>query len=503
MLRAVLLAAALPFLGGGKPAAGVNYLLGVAADGLTVEMRLRGEADGETRLLVPAALASDLVVSGAQTQALDATHRALRHKPGAKLRIRYRLAGAGGARPALGEAVFAAPEGWDRQPAAVRWSPLPAGWRSISDLDPIALARPLTVGDLRRSVLLLGPDLHSTDRALPGVVARVAGFGGDPTPVERLADAVAPAIAAERAYWGDETGPVLVARAGPAGSPILDRGAAIVVPAEDSSDPILRRLIVEGRLSGQTARRFGPPAAPPSDWLAGGLTALLAERILLRAGLVSPVDAVTRLAGLERAVGPDSRGLVLALKWDDEIRRKTDGKADLDDVMLRLRDHAARFPPGQAPDRVTGLVSAVWVTAGLDIRPDIARYAATATVIPLPEEMFDGCLQARVTVTPAFDAGFDAEASFAARTVKGVRRRGPAWNSGLRDGMVLEAWTYKAGDMTRQIDLTIRPPGKRSKPKKLTYWPYGDATAETRKLQLTPGLTEAQRTACGRKIGGL
>jgi hypothetical protein len=108
-----------------------------------------------------------------------------------------------------------------------------------------------------------------------------------------------------------------------------------------------------------------------------------------------------------------------------------------------------------------------------------------------------------VTVSPGFDAGFDAEPSFAAKVLKGVRRRGPAWNSGLRDGMVLDAWTYKAGDMTRQIELTVRPPGRRAKPKKVAYWPYGDSDVESRALQLTPGMTDAQRAACGRKIGGL
>ena len=117
--------------------------------------------------------------------------------------------------------------------------------------------------------------------------------------------------------------------------------------------------------------------------------------------------------------------------------------------------------------------------------------------------MFDGCLQAAVTVAPGFDSGFNAEASFAAKKVTGVRRRGPAWNSGLRDGMALDTWSYKAGDMTRMIELTVRPAGKKAKPRKIAYWPYGDVDTQTRVLRLTPGMSDAARTACGRKIGGL
>jgi hypothetical protein len=117
--------------------------------------------------------------------------------------------------------------------------------------------------------------------------------------------------------------------------------------------------------------------------------------------------------------------------------------------------------------------------------------------------MFGGCLDARVTVSPGFDAGFDAAGSFAARTVRGVRRGGPAWNSGLRNGMKLENWTFNAGDMNREIELNIRPANKRAKPRKVRYWPYGDVDVETRKLQMAVGLSDAANAACTRNIAGL
>ena len=94
--------------------------------------------------------------------------------------------------------------------------------------------------------------------------------------------------------------------------------------------------------------------------------------------------------------------------------------------------------------------------------------------------------------------------AFAAKAAKGVQRRGPAWNSGLRDGMALESWTFAPGDMTQMIELRVRNASTkgRAKPRTIAYWPYGDATQETRRLQLTPGMSATATTDCGAKIAG-
>src|SRR3954468_19367507 len=105
MLRAVLIAtAALLMLGASRPPS-VDYRLGLeprpGGPGLlTVEMRLRGDADGETRLDLSDHFGgsteawrylSDLSVTGASVSAPDPAHRLLRHRPGAKIVVRYRV----------------------------------------------------------------------------------------------------------------------------------------------------------------------------------------------------------------------------------------------------------------------------------------------------------------------------------------------------------------------------------------------------------------------------
>lgn len=571
MVRLLVIAAAATLLLGATRPDTVDYRLGATsvAGGppvLDVEIRLRGDADGETRLDLPDEYASGehawrfisaFTVKGAQVTAPDPAHRVLRHQPGAKLVVRYRVQSAypaadpqSGGNPyagplirpqwfaLLGDYVFATPEGREREAATFAWGKLPAGWRAASDLEHAAMGRPMNVADVRESITMAGANLAVAERPVPGGRLRVATLADGPYKGEPLADAIAGAVGAERAFWNDLQEPYFVAvvplvpaRPGSVSVGGTGRGDGFVLYATPGQDEILRTTIAHEHTHTWIPNRVGQmPAKDEATayWLSEGFTDFYAGRTMLRASLADVGETVGRMSGVMKAYDaspvktapnsrivadfwkdpaveklPYQRGQLLALKWDEEIRRKTGGKADLDDVVLQMRNHAQKFPPGQAPDIVTGLVSAAWVVAQMDLRPDIARYVDRGEAIVLPDEMFDGCLQAAVTVSPGFDSGFNAEASFAAKKVSGVRKRGPAWNSGLRDGMALETWAYKAGDMTRMIELTLRPAGKKAKPRKIAYWPYGDVDTQTRVLRLTPGMTDAARAACGRKIGGL
>ena len=507
MVRNFLIAAAgFVMLGAAQPSS-VDYRLGVTptvggSPVLEVEIRLRGDADGETRLIPPQSATWDPVVSGADLSTTDAGGRVLRHRPGAKLVVRYRQRATGPRADQLalvGAVLFAAPDGRLAEPATFRWDRLPKGWRTVSSLE-IGVPGRGSVVDVVAMRLLAGPTLQVAERALPSGPLRTAVFGGAADAL-RLADAAAPLLTAQRQFWNDASGPFLVAVGFEAASgrqngldltADAQKGASL---SDDMHHAMVRASIPQriGQVSGQ----------PGAATIVEGLAGFYDDRIRLRAGLLPVGAMVTALASADQRRDPGSRGLILALKWDEDIRRKSGGKLDLDDVTLRMADHYRRFPAGQGPDVVTGLVSAAWVTAGVDLRPDIARYASGGAVIPLPETLFDGCLDARVTVSPGFDSGFDHASSFAAKTVRGVRRGGPAWNSGLRNGMALESWTFTAGDMSREIELTVRSGAKRAKARKIRFWPYGDIDVATRRLQMAAGLPDAMLVACARKIGGL
>lgn len=566
MIRLVLLAAAAAMMVGARPPPSVDYRLGVdAPDGAapiaTVEMRFEGDEDGQTRLDLPDRFRGseaawryifDLEVRGAQMSAPDPAHRVLTHKPGAKITVRYRVQSAYPADPEaqagdpikgpllrpdgvalLGPLVFATPGGRDLEQATFRWGRLPKGWAGASDLEHAETGRWMNVAGVRESVTLAAPGLEVDEASLGDARMRVARLGGPPA--EAVAKAAAPVLAAQRAYWNEPADPELLAvigLSGPVaaagGDGFLDAFALYATPDAVERVPEVTALRnLESWIPARIGRVEGPPAA--SAWLTEGLSDFLAARILLRADAETPAQAVERLGGAlyvydhspVRTAGARQitegwassadlrqlarqRGVLLAMMWDEAIRLKSAGKLDLDDVMLRMRDHYRQFRPGEGPDLVTGLISAAWVTAGVDLRPEIERYVERGEAIELPAEMFGGCVQARVTTSPAYDIGFDAAGSLAAHTVRGVRRRGPAWNSGLRDGMALESGRYQAGDTSQQVEFVVRAgKGRRARTRTIAYWPYGDEDAVSRKLQLTPGLSPDEVAACGRRLAGL
>jgi hypothetical protein len=458
-LRRLLLAVLILGLPG--PLVAAEHRLSVTPSMITVETRLLGDADGETRVTLPAGAGAPRV-SGGRIAARSGAAMVLTGRTGARITLRYTVA----MTPVMsGRAVFPALADRHAEPATLAWSRLPKDWRAISDLE----GAPAAEADLARAILMVGPNLTVVE---DGAGTRVATHG-DPTAARRMLVLAAPVLAANRAYWRRE-GPSLIALTAPPPA-----------SAEALADSLARTEI----------ERLGAP------WvgLAEALTEVLAVRLAMRAGALDAPTAILRLDAADRPDTPVGRLTIWLLRLDDEVRAKTTGKADLDDVLLRMRQHHDRFAPGAAPDLETALVSAVWVIAGLDIRPDLARHGAGGQPVPLPETLYAGCLIARVTVAPAFDAGFDVAASQAAKAMRGVKRRGPAWNAGLRDGMRLDALKLSPGDTTREVEATTRP-ARGGRARMIRFWPYGDAVTESRAL-VAPSRPPVPD--CARRLAGL
>jgi hypothetical protein len=505
MFRVLAAAAAVLLLTAAAKIAPVEYRVGLAPPAIDVEIRLRGDTDGETRLVLPAGVTPS--VKGA-----NAAGGVLRHRPGAKLTVRYALSLRPDADLLLGESLFAYPQGRGFDPAAVRWGKLPTGWRLASDLDHAHSGRSLTVADVVDSVTLAGPEVNLVERPAPDWPLHVATRGPAPGP-ETLE-----AIAAARSYW-KEAGPYLaVVEAAAAGQPTsaVSRGDGVVVrlaPADRTSRWAVVRAHAQALAAARAAR---VPAAddPSAWWFTEGVADFVTNRALARAGLEPPAESSARISDalsafdLARITKPSARdfaarrGALLALKWDEDIRRKSAGKLDFDDVILRMRDHYARFPPGEGPNLSDSLVSAAWVTAGLDLRDDLQRYLVRNEAPPVPDTLFGGCLELRAGTRPLYDTGFDHAGSTAGKVVRGVARYGPAYASGVRNGMRLEAASIPA-DTSREVVLTVRDARGRGRPRTIRYWPYSDEHVDVRRLQLKPQMTAAELAACGRKLGGL
>ena len=170
-MRAWIVAAAMAFAAHGAWAAQapVAYRLTPVVDhgaltALAVEMRFSGDADGVTDLELPSSwaegeklwrLISGLTVDGAQLDQGGEAVRVLRHRPRARVTVRYEIKVTGEADPgrdhlkgepvvrpgwfmAHGEGVFAAPAGRQGEPATFAWGARPKDWTLVSDLDHLA-----------------------------------------------------------------------------------------------------------------------------------------------------------------------------------------------------------------------------------------------------------------------------------------------------------------------------------------------------------------------------
>jgi len=456
MLRSLALAAAAVLMLGAAKAPSVDYRVGVATQAdkpplVDVEMRFRGDPDGETRLKLPDNWAgtteawrflSDIAVQGATTTEDGAAVRVLRHRPNAPIVVRYRVRTGydedpkGGKNPydgpmirptwidLLGELVFAVPEGRDDQPATFRWGGLHPGWRVVSDLEHGGMK----VADIPLSLTFGGAAVRVTKHPVPNGVLRVASLADGPFDAEALGDEIADIVSAQRRFWADVKGPYLVTAIpltwSGKGSSIggTGRGDGFALYATPNAAKRLGETISHEHIHTWIPGRIGRMPEEKDEatayWLSEGFTDFFSHRTLLRAGVATPDAIVQRMSGemANYAKSPArnatsaqilvnvwkdaahqrvsyQRGLLLALKWDEEIRRKTAGRADMDDVILRMRDAYQAAPDGQKPDIVGNLVAAAQGVAQLDLRPDIVRYAEGGETVVLPSTLFDGCLE--------------------------------------------------------------------------------------------------------------
>jgi predicted metalloprotease with PDZ domain len=564
MLRALALAATLPLLAGARAPQPIQYQLGVEAPAgatpyLTVELRFRGDGDGETTLLLPDDFASGkdawkhvsgLMIEGAQVVQEAEEKRVLKHRPNARITARYVVGSAYGQDPAagegnpyagpllrpqwiaaLGEFVFAAPEGRLDAPAAFKWGKTPVGWTLASDLEHGRMGRALSVGDVLESITGGGTEGKVVTLQAAGAPLRVLTLAPRLAESSLAADS-AQIIAAQRAYWNASGEPFLIVAAPLAAKERsrslggTGRDDAFVVYSSPGTEAGFRWLIAHEHLHTWIDRRIGerPPQDGAGYWISEGFTDFVTVRSLVRAGLWTPDEGLKRWSEALTAYDaspvrtapnakiaegfwtdpslqklPYQRGLMLALKWDDELRMSSQGRLDFDDVLLSMRDRKRAYP---AEKTLTddALLDAAWGVGRLNLRSDLARYVVRGDFVTLPETLFGGCVDVATKVSPAFDAGFDHAGSFKVKVVQGVRRPGPAWNSGLRNGMKLEGWSIRPGETTTQVELKVVE--ARNRKRTIRFWPYGDEDKSVRSLSLRARMTEAEKAACVKAIGG-
>jgi predicted metalloprotease with PDZ domain len=558
-------AAAIMSMGAGP--APVAYRLTPVMDGpalsaLEVEITLRGDDDGETRIDLPREWAGadelwkqvqDFSADNAVVSDDGPAVRVLRHSPGAVLKVRYRVRAAYEGEPgpdaskaqpivrptwfyAMGEGLFAEPEGRDNAPASFSWGPLPAGWTAASDLDHLA-TRPGTLEDVIESTSIGGTDLRLVRRTVLGAPLRVAVRGDWPASDASVADLAARIVEASERFWGDPARPYLLT-IGPltnrtAGGWSINgtgRGDAFAVLSTTSVDMTGQAFFLSHEYQHSWIPRL-IGGLPDEDeglqyWISEGFTDHYASRTLLRSGVWSLRDVLAkdneilvryaaspakRMTAAEfmplfwsdqdAQQAPYDRGRLLALVFDAELRRTSGGKVGLDEVIhAQKRLAAANAAAGRKVTAAELFPIAYRKVSGRDAAALIDRHVMKGEPIVLPPDVYGPCVEVRNLTIAAYDRGFDGTKSAQTGIISGVDPAGPAYAAGLRDGQKrLGRDGGKEGDSRVEIGYRV---SDASGERWIRYRPEGRTRIALQELALKPGLASAAQAACARDILG-
>lgn len=478
--------------------------------------------------------------------------RIVRSAPHAPLVMRYRIVSAYDADPdvdnseqakpvvrpgwfyAVGEALYARPTDRDGARASFTWKG-PAGIGFASDTEHLTGlgGKPRSIGDILESIAIGGRDLSVSTVTVNGDPVRVAhvdSFGFDVHAFEGLAEKV---VATERDFWRDgKAGPFLITAIPLAPKPgRLSYGGTGRSDAfatwidRDAELPGLAWLLAHEYFHSWNARQLGRFGDKEGEayWVSEGFTDFYARRLMLRAGIWTPEQFArdwnemlrAYAASPYRAVGnadaaakfwsdraaekiPYQRGSLLAALWDRQLQAK--GLGDLDTVLRAQRDRVH----GLADDRMP-LLTAAFIDqmrrAGLDIRPDVARYIDKGMPLLLPEDAFGACARVTTADVPLFERGWDSAATQKAGNVlTGVDPASNAYAAGLRDGMkIVRRVAGEPGNSAVDYVLEVEEGGTK---RTVTFRPAGKTALRTQQIVLDAARFAAEPGKCKAALAG-
>jgi len=297
-------------------------------------------------------------------------------------------------------------------------------------------------------------------------------------------------LAQERAFWQDDDFPSYLitllplettpAEAADTGGLELTRSVALFQPARQKEDDALRYVLAHELFHAWNADKISA-SGPASAWLSEGITDYYTRLLLLRGGLLSlddyvkawnktlsdymlspasrtPQGKVAALFFADPDIGkaPYRQGALLAANWNAALRRATQDKASLDDILRDLLG-ASRAEDAGTPPSASLLPALVQKRGGPDITPDlttIVRDGGLAT--PDPQALGPGyTLQTRRV--PTYELGFDMNALLRDKAIAGLKDGSAAEAAGLREGQrVLGFSRIVPGDTGQPIDITVQ-----------------------------------------------
>lgn len=195
-------------------------------------------------------------------------------------------------------------------------------------------------------------------------------------------------------------------------------------------------------------------------------------------------EAISRL--------PYWRGRLLAANLNAGIKRTTNGKYSLDDVMRDLYNEFKK--DNQREIYAPAIAERIKFYTGQDIMPDIKRYIDEGETITPDKDALGSCVEQQIYEVPVFELGFDLDALRTKKTIEGIKQESAAFKAGLRDGQtVIKNSAIFFGDSTKRIEITVKENGKQ---KIISFYPAGTNKIRLPQYAVKEHLSDKEYTQC-------
>ncbi|MDM7923416.1 MAG: hypothetical protein QUS14_14050 [Pyrinomonadaceae bacterium] len=372
----------------------------------------------------------------------------------------------------IGYTVLAHPEvnEGDAIRASFEWKGFPKTWTFANTYGPKPAKQKeaFEFSELGRSITVAGDFRVSTVR-VKGNPINVAIRGKWEFSDADLAGMVRRVVEIQRDFWDDHSQERYLVTLVPidegenpysfGGTGLRDSFALFATP--NATVAGLRGLLAHEYFHNWNPGALGKMPDPEQQmyWLSEGFTDYYTFALLYRGGVMTlgeyvkevnervreyymlptrtePNDRIVKDFWNDRNVGrlPYLRGMIFAMNLDAAIRKASDGKHSLDDMVKDMYRASREKKVELTPSAIAGFAAQY---VGGDLMPEIERTIIRGELISPDAAALGSGVELQTVNLPVWEPGFDIDHMLKTREIKGVKTGSAAYDAGLRDGQKL------------------------------------------------------------------
>ncbi len=181
--------------------------------------------------------------------------------------------------------------------------------------------------------------------------------------------------------------------------------------------------------------------------------------------------------------------MLLATKWNEIIRRQSNGAKSLDNAMRQiLRDARAEKIKEISTDYVVSVLSQ---HAAYDFANDVEKYVEKGDTIVDFNGVLGGCVDSFEVNSGRFELDF--ETARKRRVVGQVIEGSAAYHAGVREGQKMLAVSVRFGMTDKPVELTVEENGQS---RKISYLPETTEKISIPQFKVRKNLSEIEKNRC-------